>query len=56
MKKLLCFLGFHTLERRGRFIHRCTREDCNAQSTVTPSGETLKMDWRWDLSLWQRFR
>ena len=52
MGKLLCFFGFHRIKKDGRFMFKCDRKDCIAYENT----DGLRMYWRWDLSLWQKFR
>ncbi len=52
MAKLLCFFGFHKLERRGRFIEVCTRPECIA-CKIEDAVRIQWHDWRWDWSLFK---
>lgn len=56
MGKILCLLGFHRIERCGRFIEHCTRHECNAEIVQEFTGQTTRRYWRWDWSLFKAFR
>lgn len=58
MSKILCLLGFHRLEMRGRLIQACVKQDCNAAKILNvsmPYGVEYQY-WRWDWSIFKAFR